>query len=352
MKYSLACHACGSSYNEDYPSQICNKCERNLEVLYKGRPRFKGRHGHFWDYESLLPSGKYNHYEVGSTKMVRSHESDSTFLKLEIENPTNSFKDRGSIIEVSKAVEYGYSSIACASTGNMAFSLSYFSELMGIKATIFISKDANRDKLRDIREVRGARIERVDGDFNKAMKLAYAYSKKNQAFLTGDYCYRKEGQRTLAYEIMDQLPSATLILIPVGNATLISGVYKALKELKEAKKIKRLPRLVAVQSSRCSPLITAFRHRKRIVYERPRTVADAIAVGYPTFGDQALKALSETHGSGVTVSDAELMREQLLFHKEYGLVAEPSGVAAIAALRKITLSKDDVAAAIISGGNV
>lgn len=352
MKYRLRCLSCKRVYNEEYPKQTCRHCGKNLEVVY-GKKGFKpGDGSSFWYYKKYLPNGEYKKYELGGTKLVRNNEIQNLYMKLETENPTRSFKDRGSVVEVSKATEYGYNEIVCASTGNMAFSLSYYAELAGIGARVFISRDANKDKIRDIREVGNAKIERVNGDFNKAMGLAYKYAEKNGAFLTGDYCYRQEGQKTLAYEVMDQLPSITHLIVPVGNATLLSGIFKALVHMTDNGRIRRMPRIIAVQAEGCMPLVNAFKHHKKITYEKPRTIADAIAVGYPTFGEQALNALKKTGGDAIAVSDREMMREKELLHKEYGIIAEPSGVSTIAAFRKMNVKESETIAAIISGGNV
>ncbi|MGC8586981.1 MAG: threonine synthase [Candidatus Micrarchaeia archaeon] len=352
MNYTLKCLKCGREYSSTYPSQVC-ECGGLLEVVYEDNPaKHLKRHRSFWDYEPLLPKSSYSRYVLGSTRLVRSHESESLFLKLEIDNPTRSFKDRGSVVEIAKAFEYGYDEIVCASTGNMAYSVSYYAKIAGIRARIFISNNANADKLRDIRSTGDAKITQVKGDFNMALKVAEKYAKENGAFLAGDYCYRKEGQRTVAYEIMEQLPEATHIIVPVGNATLISGMLKALKEMKSAGIIKRYPKVVAVQSEECKPFASAFKSGRGLKYERPMTKADAIAVGMPTFGPQAMAALKEIGGEAVTVSDKDMLREQKKFYEEYGLIAELAGVASVAAFRKLDIEEGAKAVAIVSGGNV
>lgn len=353
MKYYLECLGCGTTYKHTYRFQTCSKCAKNLEVIYTEKSkRIKAESGDVWDYEFFLPADTYKHYVLGGTKLIKSRKHDNLYLKLEVENPTGSFKDRGSVVEIMKAKEYGYNEITCASTGNMAYSLSYYSNLEGFDARVFISNDANRNKVKEIKEIGNAKVVNVNGDFNKAMDLAYRYSKKNNAFLTGDYCYRKEGQKTLMYEIMDQMPSLTHLIIPVGNATLLSGVWKALKEMRQCGMIKRFPKMVAVQAERCDPLVRAFKARTELKYVKPRTKADAIAVGYPTFGYQGLDAIRETGGTAITISEEEMHEQQKRFHDNYGLVAELAGVAPIVAYKKLNLRQGDKVVAIVSGGNV
>ena len=351
MEYYLKCGACGAEYSRRHPYQACPNCGSVLEVIYTGQIRPGGLGRSFWDYEPILPEGRYRHYELGGTNMIKSR-SRGLLLKLEIENPTKSFKDRGSVVEIEKAHEYGFSEVVCASTGNMAYSIAYYAKLSGLAAKIYVSNNANRDKINDIRSVGDADVVRVDGDFTKAQKEAERYARRSGAFLTGDYCYRKEGQRTLAYEIMAQVPKATHIIVPVGNATLLSGVLKALNEIRDSALARHIPVVVAVQAERTSPFVKAFKSGRRVRYVKPTTKADAIAVGFPTFGDAAAIELGRQNGMAVTVTDAEMRSEQKRFLDEYGLVAELAGVASIAAWRKLRLGSRELAVAVISGGNV
>ena len=352
MRYHLECLKCGTDRPSGYDKQVCDQCGGILDVRYDSKPPMINGAGKFWDYEPVLPDCKYRHYEIGSTRLIRSHDGRNVFLKLETDNPTRSFKDRGSVIEVAKALEYGYKEITLASTGNMAYSVAHYAKLAGLKAKVFLSRGANRDKVRDIRQERDSTMDFVDGDFTKAQGLAEKYAKRTGAFLAGDYCYRKEGQKTVGYEIMDQLPGATHVVVPVGNATLISGVFRSLLELRQMGKIKTLPRIVAVQAAGSDPLVRAFKSGRGIRYVLPNTKADAIAVGFPTFGDQALEALRETKGDAIAVTDKEMAREQDKFYEEYGLIAEPAGVASLAGLRKMRVGGRDRVVCVISGGNV
>ncbi len=353
MDYVLVCLGCGRKYARTYRKQICGKCEGILEVSYTGREKLSLHGARFWDYEDFLPRCRYRRLLVGGTKLVLSADHENLLLKLELQNPTRSFKDRGSIIEIAKALEYGYDEIVCASTGNMAYSLSYYSDIMGIKAKVYIGGRANRDKLRDIRETGSAEITMVRGDFTKAQKLALNYSVKNRnAFLTGDYCYRKEGQKTIAYEVLAKMKYVDYLIVPVGNATLLSGVLRAIEQAKRDGAIKKAPRVVAVQSKGCAPLVDAFNRSRKISYTRPDTDADAIAVGFPTYGDIAIAALKKNGGSAVSVGDEELLKEQRLFYKKYGVIAEMASVACISAFKRLKLGNDKKCVGVITGGNV
>ena len=353
MRYHLLCTKCGSTYESSYTQQICSKCSGILEIVYDGKPSIlEKKLSSFWGFLPALPSGNYHKYEVGLTKTLKSSDFASTYMKMEIGNPTHSFKDRGSVIEVGKAFDYGYKEVVCASTGNMAYSVAYYAKLYGIKAKIFISNNASKDKVRDIRETHDADVTRVKGDFNKAQKLAEAYAKRNKAFLAGDYCYRKEGQKTIAYEIMLSGIDADSIFVPVGNATLLAGTFKAIEELKASKRHGKLPAIIGVESSACSPLYKAFKGKKGIKYETPRTKADAIAVGYPTYGNQALQYMHEYKGSMRIASEAGMLREQRSFTNTYGLQVELAGVASLAAIRSGRGVLKGRSVAVITGANI
>jgi threonine synthase len=353
MEYYLKCDQCGEVYKSSFEHQLCGRCNSLLEVVYSELPKAPTQKNvSFWDYENLLPNSNYYRYEVGGTKLIGAHNSENLTLKLEIENPTRSFKDRGSVVEIAKAKEYGYGKVVCASTGNMAYSIAYYAKLAGITSKIYVSKNANRDKIAEIRSTHDADIVRVNGDFTKAQARAEAYARRNRVFLTGDYCYRKEGQKTVAYEIIHALPETTHIIVPVGNATLFTAIFKALKEMQAIRKMTKLPKLIAVQSDRTAPVALAYKNRTRVKYVKPTTKADAIAVGYPTYGDHALEALRQTNGTCITVPDEAMKKEQKKFFEEYGLVAELAAVAGIVAARRIKLGKAEKAVIIVTGGNV
>jgi threonine synthase len=350
MKYHLECTNCGSIFESDYASQVCLKCSGILEVVYDGRMPKIGSINYFWDMEKAMPSGRYTHFYLGNTPSIKSKDRGNLRLKLEFLNPTHSFKDRGSAIEVAKAAEYGFKEVACASTGNMAYSITYYAKLYGLKAKVFISDNANEDKINDIKSVGDADVHKVDGDFTKAQGMALEYSKKRNVFLCGDYCYRKEGQKTIAYEICNSGTAPENIIVPVGNATLLSATYKALTEMKKSGSIKSMPRIMAVQSDKCKPLVDAYSSGSKIKYRKPMTSADAIAVGYPTYGEQGIEAIRKTNGKAVSVSEDSLRREQKRFLKDYGLVAELASVSTIAAFDKLKLKGSTVA--VITGSNV
>ena len=335
MHYRIRCTKCG--HIEGDSAFRCGVCGSILEVVYDYDKVGRLSGGRMVRYSKLLPVIRLFSLKEGGTplKKVRGgFNGAELFLKLETENPTRTFKDRGSAVEMSKALEVGAKEMCCASTGNMGFSLARYARRAGIKATVFISKGGNARKISKIRG-EGARIIEVDGDFNSALNRAEAFAKRTGCFLCGDYHFRKEGQKTVTYEIIEQLgrDAPDYLFMPVGNATLLAGAYKGLLELKRLERMGRLPRIVAVQSEGCDPLVRAYRRKGKVAYMKPRTEADAIAVGYPTFGFEGLGAIRGTKGAAVSVPDKDIERAVRRL-EGLGVYAELGGGTAFAGLIK------------------
>ncbi|MDE1865939.1 MAG: threonine synthase [Candidatus Micrarchaeota archaeon] len=330
MDYRISCAKCGRRQPET--AFRCASCGSILEVSYRGRGKLlrQDRGKPISRYLDFLPIGNlYVELGEGGTPLKRISSGEfkdiGLFLKLETGNPTMTFKDRGSAVEISKAVELKMRAVCCASTGNMGLSVAHYARQAGMRCTIFISKDANAKKIEKIRR-QGARIVEVKGDFNKALNEAEAFARKTGAFLCGDYHFRKEGQKTLGFEVVEQsgkeMPD--YVFMPVGNATLFSGVYKGLTEFKKAGLVEQIPRLVAVQSEKCDPLVSAWLKKKKLSYVRPRTEADAIAVGYPTFGFEGIEAIRKSKGDAVAVAEKEI-EDAVMGLERFGVYAELGG---------------------------
>ncbi len=339
MDYRLKCAGC-SRYSRDRTAFRCRNCRSILEVeldysrlsLPKG---FRKERPSNAKYLPFLPADSFR-VDLGEggtplvSKRISRYDGVRFSFKLETKNPTRSFKDRGSALEITKAVDFGYDRVVCASTGNMGMSIARYAKEAGIKATIFISANANRAKVARIRKY-GADLVRVSKDFNEALRKAESFAVSESAFVCGDYHFRKEGQKTVAYEIIEQSGYVVpdMVFLPVGNATLLSGLWKGFKEWQMLGWIKKLPRIIAVQSSGCDPLVKAYNRKGKIGYVEPHTVADAIAVGYPTFGFEAIKALRESRGSAIRVQDTDIIAAvKKLGRNRIG--AEPGGAAGFA----------------------
>lgn len=349
-------------FENGYKCMECSKAHRTNEVLYKC-PACAGALEITYDYAKMrasfiteqfrfiCPSHMKYHFALplkephnavtmgeGGTPLIRI--GNGLYAKFEGVTPTGSFKDRGSSVEISKAIELGKTHVACASTGNMGASVAAYAARGGIKATIFVPPFAEKIKLKQM-EYYGAEIRVVRGAYTRVMVECAKYAKKAGAYLTGDYPYRLEGQKTVAYEIADQMGYEVPdnIVIPVGNGTLFYATYKAFKEMRKLGLAKKMPRLIAVQASGCASVVDAYVHKRKHLQavRHPKTIAGAINCDLPVEGTGILRALRESKGMAVAVSDREMIRAKKELSKK-GVYPEISSAAAYAALPKLGLN--------------
>jgi threonine synthase len=263
------------------------------------------------------------------------------YLKDDGRNPTASFKDRASAIGVVKALELGYETITCASTGNAASSLAGLAASVGLRSVIFVPQRAPQAKIAQLL-IFGARVILVQGTYDQAFDLCleaakeYPWYSRNTAYNP----YLSEGKKTAALELCEQLDwqAPDRIFVSVGDGCIIGGIWKGLKDLVALGFIDRLPQLVGVQAEGAAPLVRAWEEgSEEIVPLVPHTLADSISVGQPRDRVKALRAVRETGGRYVAVSDDEILEAMRLLGREAAIFAEPAGAAGFAGLHKLVL---------------
>jgi threonine synthase len=277
------------------------------------------------------------------------------YFKVEGKNPTGSFKDRGSAVDITVAKELGAKGIILASTGNMAASCSCYAAAADIPCFILVPEGVSLAKMAQVISY-GGKIIQVKGTYNDAALLAYKIAKKKGFYLAGDYAFRVEGQKTAAFEIIDQLLFQTPdeVVIPVGCGTNIAAYYKGFQEYCSLGLIDEMPRLTGVQATGANPLVKAFKSNSLIKEkEKIETIASAIAVPNPIDGVKALDAIKRTNGTAEDVSDHKMLRAQYLLSTKEGLFVECSAAATIAYLyeqhRKRNLKPGSKVVCILSG---
>jgi len=303
-----------------------------------------------WRYEELLPldraSVKVSLGEGGTSlhRSIRLAERlglKKLHVKNEGENPTGSFKDRGMTVGVSKAVEIGAERVVCASTGNTSASLAAYAAKAGLECIVVIpSEKVALGKLAQA-IVHGARVVQLEGSFDDALRvvLELAQSKTGLYLLNSINPYRLEGQKTLAYEVWDQLggriPDA--VIVPVGNAGNISAIWKGFQDLNQLGLISDLPRMIGIQAEGASPIAEAFRRglSKIDPVPNPETVATAIRIGSPASWKKALRAVRGSKGLMETVTDTEILEAQKLLARLEGIFVEPASASSVAGLKKL-----------------
>ncbi|MCI2975136.1 MAG: threonine synthase [Ferrimicrobium sp.] len=272
----------------------------------------------------------------------------NVYLKLEGFNPTGSFKDRGMTMAVSKALDEGSTTIICASTGNTSASAAAYAAAAGIKAVVLIpSGHIALGKLAQAL-VYGAQVIQINGNFDEGLRLVRELAQSHPLTVVNSINpYRLQGQKTGAFEIVDELgyaPDAQFI--PVGNAGNISAYWMGYQQYHEAQVIERLPRMFGVQAAGAAPIVN-----DAIVAE-PETIATAIRIGNPASWKLALRARDESGGAIMAVTDEEILRAYILLARDEAVFCEPASAASVAGLLKTPVVPGSSVVCVLTGNGL
>ncbi len=264
-------------------------------------------------------------------------EGRTVKAKIEYASPTLSFKDRGAVVLVAKALELGAQRLVADSSGNAGAAIAAYAARAGLPCDVFVARSTAPGKLAGMAAV-GAGIRMVDGDREDVARAAITEVQASRSFYAS-HVYNPfffEGIKTLAFELWEQLGRAPdVVVLPAGNGTLVLGTYRGFCELERARLIERLPRILAVQAAACAPLARAFHSHSMMVVPvvNEGTMADAIAIAEPARGDEIIDAVRVTRGTVVTVTDEEIMAAAGELARQ-GLYVEPTAAAPVAGLRR------------------
>jgi threonine synthase len=354
----LRCVECGKSYREDEVLYTCPACSTaetfgilDVEYDYERQARVFNRdhleraEHSLWRYLPILPikdDSRLPSLQCGWTPMMEFPELArrwgirNLFIKDDGRLPTGSFKDRSSCVGATKAVELGYSTITCSSTGNAASSCAGFAANLGLKAYIFVPAHAPEAKVAQLRIFK-SNVLLVEGTYDEAYYLcqeaAQTFGWYNRNCAINPYLI--EGKKTSGLEQAEQLANRVpdWISVAVGDGCTVAGIWKGWKEMKRFGLIDRLPRLLGVQAKGAQPIVEAFAAGDE--KERPRraeTLADSIAVGRPRNQTKALRAIRESGGAMVSVEDEEILAAMYELARSTGVFGEPAGVTGVAGL--------------------
>lgn len=293
----------------------------------------------------------------GDTPLVRSRRLEheigcgSLYYKLEGCNPTGSFKDRGMVVAIAKALEEGSRAVICASTGNTSASAAAYAASSGLEAIIVIPE--GKIALGKLAQaiVHGARIITIDGNFDQALNIVCSLTRKHPVTLVNSLNpNRIEGQKTAAFEIVDELADASdYLFIPVGNAGNITAYWKGFVEYYKMDKTGKKPKMMGFQAEGAAPIVRGH------VVDKPETVATAIRIGNPASWQKAVAARDESGGVIDMVSDAEILAAYHFLASKEGIFCEPASAASVAGLLKLSrqgmdLSKNSVVCILTGSG--
>lgn len=288
------------------------------------------------DYLPVTPKTPLFTLGEGDTPLVRAPALEKEldigqlYFKLEGCNPTGSFKDRGMVVAVAKALEAGSKALMCASTGNTSASAAAYAAANGVDCIIVIPKGKIALGKMAQAIIYHAKIVAIDGNFDQALKIVRALTDKHPIALVNSLNpNRIEGQKTAAFEIIDVLGYAPdYLFIPVGNAGNITAYWKGFKEYHQAKKARVKPRMMGFQAEGSAPIVRGH------IVEKPETVASAIRIGNPASWKKAEAARDESGGIISMVSDEEILAAQKLMATKAGIFGEPASAASLAGLIK------------------
>ena len=383
----LRCESCGTELDELDPRTSCPKCggllsleielpaERGAALRALFDERFS--HGVRPERSNISASGVWRFRELvlphisdkslvtqweGNTPLLRREavarwaNVPELLLKHEGHNPTGSFKDRGMTVAVSQAVRIGASAVSCASTGNTSASLAAYAALAGIPAIVLVP--AGQVALGKLAQTLayGARTLLVRGDFDDCLRLARESSERLGVYLANSINpFRIAGQTTIVLELLQQLGwrAPDWIVLPAGNLGNTAAFGAALRIARSTGLIDSMPRLAAVQAKGAAPFAQSFRsgfaERKAV---RAETVATAIKIGDPASYERGVRAIRETDGVVIDVSDAEILEAKAVIDAS-GVGCEPASAASVAGARRLsnddTIARGDRVVAVLTG---
>jgi threonine synthase len=296
--------------------------------------------------------------QEGSTPLVPSLNLghalglERLFFKYEGLNPTGSFKDRGMVVAIAKAIEAGSRVVMCASTGNTSASMAAYAARTGLRAIVVVpSGEIAMNKLSQAL-MYGAKVVALKGSFDVALDVVRDLTSRYPvALMNSVNPDRLEGQKTAAFEIVDVLGDAPdYLVLPVGNAGNITAYWKGFREFHAAGRSTRLPRMIGAQAEGAAPIVAGH------PIAHPRTVASAIRIGNPASWEGATSARDESGGLIAAVTDTEILAAQIRLANTEGLFAEPASAAPLALLIRLVLEgkieKDSTTVVVLTGSGL
>jgi threonine synthase len=375
--YELRCRECGKTWGNQ-PRSICDDCFSPLEVTYDydaarasfTRERIAQRPPNLWRYSDLLPLPEHHHPSLpaGFTPLISApHLAKALGTKrLCIKNdavclPTLSFKDRVVAVALANARAFGFDTVACSSTGNLANSVAAQAAREGFKAWIFIPADLEPAKILGT-QVFGARLVRISGSYDQVNRLCSQIADEHQwGFVNVNLRpYYAEGSKTVGFEIAEQLGwrLPDNVVVPMAGGSLITKIRKAFDELIKLGLVEEKPvKFFGAQATGCSPISTAIKSgQDEILPQRPATIARSLAIGNPADGHYAIRAITQSGGWAEDVSDAEVVESIQLLASTEGIFTETAGGVTVGTARKLIqqgrISPDETTVLCITGNGL
>jgi threonine synthase len=356
MRYELRCRECHKSWG-NVPKSVCEECFSPLEVFYDydairrdfTREKIAQGPNNIWRYSALLPLPE-NHepsLPVGFTPLIKASGLSRTIgaKNLFIKNdavclPTLSFKDRVVAIALANARSFGFDTVSCSSTGNLANATAAQAARNGLKCWIFIPSDLEQAKVIGT-QVFGAKVVRISGSYDQVNRLCSQIADEhNWGFVNVNLRpYYSEGSKTFGYEIAEQLGwrLPDNVVCPMAGGSLIIKIKKAFDELIKLGLVEPKPvKYFGAQATGCSPISTAVKlGNTEIEPQKPSTIARSLAIGNPADGHYAIQTITQSGGWSEDVSDPEIVKSIQLLAETEGIFTETAGGVTLGCARKL-----------------
>jgi threonine synthase len=370
---ALQCRECGKQYPLE-ARYVCEFCFGPLEVAYDydkikksvSREKIAKRPHTMWRYKEFLPANGDDPVTLGEgmTPLVRAHNLGKAlglkelWVKNDCANPTHSFKDRVVSVAVTKAVELGFDTVSCASTGNLANAVSAYGARAGLDRYVFIPANLEAGKV-VASNVYQPKLVKVEGNYDEVNRLCSEIAGKyGWAFVNINVRpYYAEGSKSLGFEVAEQLgwKAPDHVVVPMASGSLCTKVWKALGELAKTGLLEGVKtRVSGAQADGCSPISTAYLAGTDTFRPvKPHTIAKSLAIGNPADGYYALQVIKESKGAAEKVTDDEIVDGIKLLAGTEGIFAETAGGVTIACLKKLVetgkIHRNEVTVAYITG---
>ena len=352
----LECRECGEKYPKQ-PLHVCEACFGPLEIVYDydaikksiSRAKIASRDRNLWRYRELLPIDGEPQVGLhsGYTPLIRARRlGDALGVKElyikddSVNHPTFSYKDRVVAVAISKAIEFGFDTVSCASTGNLANSVAAHAAKAGLNCYVFIPEGLEHGKIIGS-SIYGPRTVAIKGNYDDVNRLCSEIADKyGWAFVNVNLRpYYSEGAKTQAFEIAEQLgwKLPKHIVVASAGGTILPKLAKAFKELIQVGLVEDSgSRIYSAQAAGCAPIINALQKGTDLISPvKPNTIASSIAIGNPADGYYVLQAVRESGGWGESVTDAEILEGIKLLARTEGIFTEPAGGTEVAVTKKL-----------------
>ncbi len=373
----LVCKECGAKYDLA-PFHVCEACFGPLEVAYDyaaikasiSREEIERGPKSVWRYRKLLPvedGEPLVDLQTGMTPLLKAENLGrqlglrNLYLKNDTVNPSFSFKDRPVTVAATRARAFGFTTIACASTGNLAAAVAAHAARAAMRCVVFIPSDLEPSKIVNI-AVYGPTVVGIKGSYDDVNRLcAEIADRYGWAFVNINLRpYYAEGSKTLAYEVAEQLGwrAPDTVIVPTASGALFTRIARGFNELADVGLISRPETHMGLaQAAGCSPIVTAHEANTfTITPVKPSTIAKSLAIGNPADGYYCLKTIQETKGFAGSVSDEEIVEGIKLLARTEGVFAETAGGVAIGVLKKAAesgqLDPDETIVVYITGNGL